>query len=354
MLAGSPLSVSGPAAGLTTLVFQLVSAHGLAALGPIVMLAGAIQVAAGLLRLGRFVSLIPHCVVEAMLAAIGLILLAAQLQVASDLHPSASFVANLLRLPAAVLTGHAAAMLLAAVTIAVTLGVDRLRLPVSRVVPSSLLGVVVATLLAGLLPWRVAHIGVPDSLLQAIALPGPGAVGLLTTPWLLEGAISLALIASLESLLSAHAVHRLTPGGLTRYSKELVAQGAGNMVCGVLGALPMTAVIVRSAANVHAGARTRASAVLHGVWLLALVALAPSLLRLVPTAALAGLLLVVGARLLNLRHVAAFARDGWRTLLVYAVTLVTILCTSLLIGVVAGFALHLAISAVSERAARPA
>ncbi len=102
------------------------------------------------------------------------------------------------------------------------------------------------------------------------------------------------------------------------------------------------------------GARTRASAVLHGVWLLALVALAPALLRLVPTAALAGLLLVVGSRLLNLRHVAAFARDGWWTLLIYAVTLVTILWTSLLIGVVAGFALHLAISAVSERAARPA
>ena len=104
---------------------------------------------------------------------------------------------------------------------------------------------------------------------------------------MLRSALAFAFIASAETLLCASAVDRMHRGPRTRFNRELAAQGVGNVICGVFGALPMTGVIVRSAANVEAGARTRLSAVLHGAWLLAFVSLAPGLLRLVPLTSLA-------------------------------------------------------------------
>jgi MFS superfamily sulfate permease-like transporter len=174
-----------------------------------------------------------------------------------------------------------------------------------------------------------------------VALWGPAQLVELASPALLGAALSLALIASIESLLSAAAIDRMTPRRHTNFSRELMAQGVGNMACGLVGALPMTGVIVRSAANVRAGARTRLSAVLHGVWLLALVVLAPGVLELIPTSSLAGLLVVVGVRLVSLHHIRALARQGFGPLATYGTTLVVILCTNLLTGVVAGVALHL-------------
>ena len=111
---------------------------------------------------------------------------------------------------------------------------------------------------------------------------------------ILIGGLTIALVASAETLLCATAVDKLQTGSRTNYDKELRSQGVGNMICGLLGSLPMTGVIVRSSANVQAGARTRLSAVLHGIWLLVFVALLPGLLSLVPTSALAAILVFTG------------------------------------------------------------
>jgi MFS superfamily sulfate permease-like transporter len=342
-LAGSPLSVSGPAAGLTTLVFELISRHGLAALGPIVLLAGALQVLGGIARIGAYVRMIPAAIVEGMLAAIGLILVASQLHVMLDTAPAAGFLPNVRHFPGMIANGNYVAFGIGLFTIAAMLGWERLRPAALREIPGALLAVAVATAAAALLGLHIARIALPGSFAGAVSLMRPAQLSELASPGLLAAAVSVALIASVESLLSAAAVDRMLPRRKTDYSQELIAQGFGNMACGLTGALPMTGVIVRSAANVHAGARTRMSAVLHGVWLLALVVLAPGLLRLVPTASLAGLLVVVGARLANLHHVRALVRDGARTMSVYATTLGVILCTNLLTGVLAGLALYIAL-----------
>jgi MFS superfamily sulfate permease-like transporter len=127
-------------------------------------------------------------------------------------------------------------------------------------------------------------------------------------------------------------------GPRSSYNRELVAQGLGNSVCGLLGALPMTAVIVRSTANLRAGARTRASTMLHGVWLLLLAVAAPQLLRLVPVASLAAVLVYVGIQLIDQEALVELARVGRAEVAIYAVTMAGVVAIDLLRGVLAGLA----------------
>ena len=154
--------------------------------------------------------------------------------------------------------------------------------------------------------------------------------------------VALALIASAETLLCATAVDRLHDGVRTNYDKELIAQGVGNMVCGVLGALPATGVIVRSSANVEAGGETRASAIYHGIWLLGLVALAPFVLALIPTSALGAILVFIGVKLMNFKAMKTLWEEGGRSeFFIYAATVATIVSVDLLSGVVLGLVLSL-------------
>jgi len=151
--------------------------------------------------------------------------------------------------------------------------------------------------------------------------------------------ISLALIASAETLLCAAAVDRMQHEVRTDYNRELFAQGIGNTLCGLLGGLPMTGVIVRSSANVEAGAKTRLSAILHGLWLFLLVAFAPFLLRLVPTASLAGVLVYTGFKLVSPSHLRELRTFGWGAVGIYIVTLAGVVGKDLLTGVVIGLML---------------
>lgn len=154
--------------------------------------------------------------------------------------------------------------------------------------------------------------------------------------------VALALIASAETLFSAAAVDRMHDGPRTEYDRELIAQGVGNGVCGLLGALPMTAVIVRSAANVEAGARTRASRVMHGGWLLLFAVAVPRVLELVPLAALAGVLLHAGWKLLPARAVAALWKTHRGEAVVLVATAGAVVATNLFEGVLLGLGLAVA------------
>jgi MFS superfamily sulfate permease-like transporter len=154
-------------------------------------------------------------------------------------------------------------------------------------------------------------------------------------------ALALAFVASAESLLCATAVDRMHDGPRTNYDREMVAQGVGNLLCGLVGGLPMTGVIVRSSANVAAGAATRLSAVLHGAWLLVLVAAVPFALELVPTSSLAALLVYTGYKLVNPANIRRLLKYDKLPVAVYAVTVVTIVVTNLLTGILVGLALSL-------------
>jgi MFS superfamily sulfate permease-like transporter len=162
-----------------------------------------------------------------------------------------------------------------------------------------------------------------------------------TAPWgaLLSTALLIALVASAETLLCATAVDQLVPGSRTNYDRELTAQGAGNVICGLLGALPMTGVIVRSSANIQAGAKTRLSAVLHGLWLLLFVAALAGLLQMIPTASLAAVLVYTGYKLVNVKQIKRLREAGWGEVVIYAATLGVIVVEDLLSGVIVGIVL---------------
>jgi len=350
LFAGSPLQVSGPAAGLAVIVFEFVREHGLEALGPVLLLAGVLQLLAGALKLGGLFRAISPAVVHGMLAGIGALIVIGQFHILFDEKPLSSGLENIAMMPSRILglePGNIAAtelaLFLGLVTIGVMLGWDRLKPKGASLVPGALLGVVAATALAWGLDLGVARIEVPASIGAAFALPTDASwFAPLASPALIVAACAIAFIASAETLLSAAAVDRMHDGVRTHYDKELRAQGIGNFVCGLLGALPMTGVIVRSSANVQAGARTRASTILHGAWILAFVALLPWLLAEVPMAALGGVLVVTGWKLVSLKHVRhLFKVHGLLPAAIWAVTFVLVVTTDLLTGVLVGLALSL-------------
>ena len=149
----------------------------------------------------------------------------------------------------------------------------------------------------------------------------------------------MAVIASAETLLCATAVDQMHSGPRTRYDRELAAQGVGNLLCGMVGALPMTGVIVRSAANVQAGAKSRLSAILHGAWLLVIVLLMTSLLRTIPVASLAGILVYTGFNLIDVRGFVRLWRENRAEAAIFLITFIVIVVEDLLVGVLTGVVL---------------
>lgn len=346
LIAGSPLQVSGPAAGLAVLVFELVRAHGVAALGPVILLAGAIQLLAGLCRAGVWFRMTSPAVVAGMLSGIGILIVASQSHVLLDAAPKARGLENFAALPAVLWRAldagvGRAALLVGLGTIAIMLAWERLRPQRLRFVPGALLAVVAMTALVQVQALDVRKVDVPANLLSAIRVPSLGDMLGVLDATLLLSALTFAFIASAETLLSAAAVDRMHQGPRTQYDRELAAQGVGNMLCGLLGALPMTGVIVRSAANVQAGAATRVSTMLHAGWLLVFALLLPWLLRMTPVACLAGILVYTGLKMVKLGQVRELAAYGRGTAAIYLATTFAIVATDLLTGVLIGFALSL-------------
>ncbi|OKH42067.1 SulP family inorganic anion transporter [Nostoc calcicola FACHB-389] len=353
-IAGSPLQVSGPAAGLAVIVAELIRDYGIEMLGPILLLAGLIQVLAGVFKLGQVFRAISPAVIYGMLAGIGVLIFASQFHVMVDDLPRASGIENLISILNAIYKGiffsdasnhqiagtsHQIAALIGLVSIFTLVVWDKFKPRRLNLLPGVLIAVVVATAIAAIMKLPIKYIDVPANLASEIQLPTPGSLTrLLQAPLLME-AIAIALIASAESLVSAAAVDRLHQGQKTDFDRELAAQGFGNMICGVLGALPMTGVIVRSSVNVEAGGKTRLATMLHGVWLLALVIAAPDVLKLIPTSSLAAILVYTGYKLVEVEKIRNLKQYGRFPLAIYFATLITIVVTDLLTGVLIGIVL---------------
>ncbi|MFC9909994.1 SulP family inorganic anion transporter [Streptomyces sp. NPDC127197] len=342
MLPGSSLQVSGPAAGLTVLVFEAVHTHGLATLGVIVLATGLMQLGMGALRWGRWFRAISVAVVEGMLAGIGLVLIAGQLYAMTHSKAPASGIDKIVGLPEMLIDSldsapAVASLLLGAGTIAVLLLWPKLPKKV-RLVPGPLAAVALATVATLAFALPVTKVTV-EGLVSVIQPPAPSAFAGLAEIGVVSTILAFTLIASAESLFSAAAVDRLHDGPRTNYDKELMAQGVGNTVCGLLGALPMTAVIVRSAANVQAGARTRASRIMHGAWLLLFAALLPAALGVIPIPALAAVLVHSGFKLIPVKGLVALWRGHRGEAVILVVTAVSIVAISMFEGVLIGLAL---------------
>jgi carbonic anhydrase len=328
-LGGAPLQVSGPAAGLTVIVAGTIATHGFAATAAIVALAGGVQILLGLSRLGRAALALSPAVVHGMLAGIGLVIALSQVHVVLGGDAQSSAWDNLRDLPAQIVGNHGVSVLLGLLTIGLLLIWPRI--VKTSLLPAALIAVVTATVVAAAIGADVDRVDLPSDPLAELTFPAwPDA----PAGQIVLAVLTIALVASVESLLSAVAVDRMHDGPRANLNRELVAQGAANTVSGLLGGLPVTGVIVRSSTNVAAGARTRASAILHGVWIAIFVLVFAGLLETIPMAALAAVLVVVGLRLIDLAQIRTYTRH--RELPIYLITALGVVATDLLTGVGVG------------------
>jgi MFS superfamily sulfate permease-like transporter len=346
-IGGAPLQVSGPAAGLTVLVWQLVQQHGIGALGVVVLFGGLLQLLAGIFRLGQWFRAISPSVIHGMLAGIGALIFASQFHIMVDDKPRSTGLSNLLSIPESIYKSvfpidgsvHHMAATVGIVTIAVMVAWTRFRPDPLKMLPAPLLGVIAGAVTAGLFGMPISFVELPASLIDSLNWVKPVDFALLGNTELLVDAAALAFIASAETLLATSAIDLMHKGPRANYDRELAAQGIGNMLCGLVGALPMTGVIVRSSANVSAGAKTKVSTMLHGVWILATILVFPGVLRLIPTAALAAVLVYTGYKLINPKEIRHLAQFGRSEVVIYGATLLGIVCFDLLKGVMLGFGL---------------
>jgi MFS superfamily sulfate permease-like transporter len=373
LLSGSHLSVSGPAAGLVVIVVSAIASLGsFSAFLTAVLLAGALQFGLGMLRAGRFAAYVPTSVIKGMLAAIGILLIVKQLPLAAGLAPGAGAGASSAAAGAGTVAGTAgaallptpfggvsvAAALVALASLVLLLGWETSalrRFRWVRAVPAPLavvmLGIGVTLLLDAIAPsfalpteHRVAlrELESLGALVDAISLPDFTQIA---DPDVWGVALTLAIVASLETLLSLEAVQQIDPKRRAASpDRELKAQGIGNLLAGALGGLPITAVIVRSSANVHAGARSRWAAVIHGVLLLASVFVLTSMINLIPLACLAAILIHTGYKLAKPQLFLSVAREGFDRFAPFVATIIGVLATDLLVGIAIGLAASFALA----------
>ncbi|HEV3432099.1 MAG TPA: SulP family inorganic anion transporter [Paraburkholderia sp.] len=360
LLSGSHLSVSGPAAGLVVIVVSAIGTLGsFSAFLCAVLLAGALQIVFGLLRAGQLASFVPVPVIKGMLASIGLLLIVKQVPLAMGLSGGVGASGTSTVSEATLATPFGPVLLpalaLAIVSVALLFAWETpraKRFALVRAVPGPLavvaLGIGVTVLLDRFAPalglaaeQRVAldSLASFDALAGALALPD---FTQLIDADVWRVALTLAVVASLETLLSLEAVEQMDPQRRRASpDRELKAQGVGNMVAAALGGLPITAVIVRSSANLNAGARTRLSAFVHGVLLLVSVFALTTVLNLIPLACLAAILIQTGYKLAKPQLIVAMMREGAERLIPFVATIVGVLATDLLIGIGIGIAVSM-------------
>ena len=410
--AGSPLQVSGPAAGLFVIVADLLAkgeaAYGaryaegeamgaleysLMVLGTSVFLAGVLQIVAGKLYLGQWFRAVSPAVIKGMLSGIGVLILVSQFHVMLDheakwngekAHGGLQYMATIpeairkcfwsdtesekteeskesngkeTETPGSVdekngeqpngtdqvkkaAKNHHLAALTGILTIACIIIWPMIVPEKIKLVPAALVGILVATVFASVMGLEIRKLEVDGSIFQQVTLPTTFVwFQLLFDPLVLTGALVIGLVASAETLLCATAVDQMHNGVRTNYDKELTAQGVGNVLCGLIGALPMTGVIVRSTANINSGGKTRTSAILHGFWLLIFVSALPFVLAYIPRAALGALLVHIGIKLLNIKQIRELWKMSRSEVAIYLITLIVIVVEDLLVGVVTGIIL---------------
>ncbi|MET0621939.1 MAG: SulP family inorganic anion transporter [Pyrinomonadaceae bacterium] len=363
-LSKSHLSVSGPAAGLTAIVLAAVTDLGAFNLFLCaVLIAGVLQLALGFLKAGTIANYLPSNVIEGMLAGIGVIIILKQLPHAvgfdKDAAGNFSFLdtsggntfASLARALDFFTPGAVVIAIVAILIMKVWEKVPALKR--IKVLPGALVAVVCGVVLNDL--FVAAGSGLAVGQEHLVTLPVSGSAGEFLAQFNLPDVagftnqkvwtygLTIAVVASVETLLCIEAVDTLDPHKrYTPPNHELKAQGVGNILNGLLGGLPITSVIVRSSANLNAGARTKLSSVAHGVLLLVCAATIPFLLNKIPLAVLAAILILTGYKLANPALVRRWFGHGWHQFVPFAVTVVGVVLTDLLVGVALGLVVSVA------------
>nr|WP_079193226.1 SulP family inorganic anion transporter [Streptomyces sp. CB02488] len=362
LLGGTPLQVSGPSAGLTVVTAELIQVYGWRTTCAITIGAGLLQILLGSLRAARSALAVSPAIVHGTLAGIGVAIALAQLHIVLGGSPESSAVSNALTLPARLEQVVPAAPLIGGLTVVILVLWPRIPGRPGRImrrVPAALVSVAAATAVAAFAAPSIARVDLPSWRSHALPeMPQGPVLGLATAVF------TMMLVASLESLLAAVAVDKLAadrnsertadlpePGSGPTASpplkrsdldRELRAQGIANAVSGLLGGLAVSGGAVRSSANVRAGATSRASTVLHGVWVLLATGLLVTALEWIPLAALGALVMVVGIQMVNFAHIRNVHRH--REFLVYGATISGVLLFGVLKGVAIGIAVAVAVA----------
>ncbi|PPD21319.1 MAG: sulfate transporter [Methylomonas sp.] len=349
---GSYMTINGPAAGLIVVIFDAVQALGqgdavagfrytLAAIA----VAGLLQVLLGLFKAGRLSAFFPSAVVHGMLAAIGIIIMTKQIHILLGVKPEATtLIGALAEIPHSIVAMNPEVTIIGVSGLVILMVWSLIRWPILKMMPAPLLVVLVGVALAWYFDLDHApqyRVDVPDNFMAGFHGPDFGKIATAEF-WL--AVLTIWLIGSLESLLSAAAVDRLDP--YKRHSnlnRDLTAVGAGNFISGMIGGLPMIAEIVRSSANINNGAKTGWANFFHGLFLLIFVALFPQLIREIPLSALAALLVFTGFKLASPREFAKILAVGVDHLVVFVVTIIGAVAVDLLVGVFLGIAVELLI-----------
>lgn len=355
-LSGSQIGVSGPAAGLAAIVLTAIGTLGgfenfLLA----VVLGGVIQIVFGVLKAGVIGYYFPSSVIKGMLTGIGLIIILKQIPhfFGYDTDPEGDFAFNQI-------DGHntfselgymfeninMGSTLIAVVGLSILILWDKVlskKGNIFKIIQGPLVAVVLGIVYylvmgssdtLGISSDHLVQVPVPtdfDSFLGQFSVPNFSAI---TNPAIWVTAFTIALVASLETLLCVEATDKLDPDKrVTPTNRELLAQGAGNVLSGMIGGLPITQVIVRSSANIQSGGKTKASAIIHGLLLLVSVILIPDILNMIPLSVLAAILLIVGFKLAKPGLFATMYKLGWKQFLPFIVTVLGIIFTDLLIGI---------------------
>lgn len=374
-ISGSFITINGPAAGLIVVVLDAVQGLGEGdamagyryALAAIVV-ASILQILMGVFKAGRLSAFFPASVIHGMLAAIGIIIMAKQIHVVLGTTPEkgSSLFSTIAQIPHSILNMNHEIAIIGLTGLVILIIWSRIKNTTLKMIPAPLIVVLVGIGLAKyfdldhehmylflpdahFLPHHEETVGpkflvaISDNFMSSFYFPDFGKIGTLEF-W--KAVVTIGLVGSLESLLSAMAVDKLDP--YKRHSnldKDLTAVGVGNLLAGLVGGLPMIAEIVRSSANVNNGAKTGWANFFHGCLLLLFVALFPRLIHSIPLAALASLLVFTGFRLASPKSFATVLGIGKEQLFMFVVTIIGVLATDLLIGVVIGiltkFTIHL-------------
>ncbi|MCC9153729.1 transporter [Streptomyces parvulus] len=347
-IGGCPLQVSGPAAGLTVVTADLIQQYGWRTTCAITVLAGLAQLGLGCLRVARSALAVSPAIVHGMLAGIGVTIAVAQLHIVLGGTPQSSVPDNLVALPAQLADVRPADLAVSALTLSLLSLWPRLPGRAGQLLgklPAALIAVAGATAVAAVAGLRLPKVDLPSWSSHALAtLPEGPVLGLVAA------VLTTTLVCSVQSLLGAVAVDKLVAArpGLTgrvkrsNLDRELLGQGAANIVSGSLGGLPIAGVAVRSTANVAAGAVSRNSTMLHGgLVVIAALLLVPAL-ELIPLASLAALVMAVGLKMISLNHIRTVTRH--REVLVYAVTTAGVVFLGVLEGVALGIAVAVGVA----------
>jgi MFS superfamily sulfate permease-like transporter len=354
LVSGSQLAVSGPAAGLTTLVAaSIISLGDYKVFLLAVIVAGLFQLVLGVLKLGAIANYFPSSVIKGMLSAIGIILISKQIPLALGYDQPDFWTSGFLKLfsfdnffrsiqnfnhhitRGAILTTVISVIVLILLQLPSSKKIKLIPAPLLVVAIGIVTNIIFTNAASGFSLRQTQLVNIQSNIFSNISFPDFTKLFSNTEIW--KDGVFIGLLATLETLLCIEAIDKLDKRNrITPVNRELIAQGIGNMTCGLLGAIPMTAVVVRGAANVDAGARTKLSAFTHGLFLLLAVLFVPSLLNRIPYASLSAILLITGYNLTKPKLFRNMWSLGWKQFIPFMLTIIVILSTDLLIGVSIG------------------